>query len=93
MSETKTSRTDSAVDHYYYNKGGDVDTIIERSKELERDLTTVTRQRDELMSIAGGLLTCLNVGNIQSGSLIHLDLRKQMIRLRKEIEAEKEGGG
>ncbi len=39
----------------------------------------------EVVKWASGILTALNVGNIQSGSLLHLKLREVMIAYRGEI--------
>lgn len=39
-------------------------------------------QIKKLISTAQGILTALNVGNIETGSLLHLELRKIMIDFR-----------
>lgn len=46
--------------------------------------------KDSLLQVIGcaqGLLTALNVGNIESGSPLHLDLRKRMIDYRNSLGA------
>ena len=45
---SETPRTDSAVDHYYYNKGGNARTLILLSQELETELSTA---QSELASL------------------------------------------
>jgi hypothetical protein len=46
------------------------------------EIARLKRELAKMASLAQGILTALNVGDIRSGSLIHLDLRKKMIAYR-----------
>ena len=51
------------------------DLLIDCREELE--------SKDAVVSCAQAVLTALNVGDLASGSLLHLHLRKVMIAYRK----------
>jgi hypothetical protein len=51
-------------------------------------IEALERHNAELLIVARcaqGVLTCLNIGNVQSESPLHLDLRKTMIQYRTTI--------
>lgn len=50
-------------------------------------------ERDDLLEIyhtAQGILTALNVGNVQSESLLHKDLRKKLIDYRAKHDPDQQ---
>ena len=46
---TPTPRTDAALDHYYYNNGGSIITLVTQSRELETELTAMTTRASKAM--------------------------------------------
>ena len=49
----------------------------------KKELDIYINDLEEIMHTAQGILTALNIGKIDKESLIHLDLRKKMIRFRE----------